>query len=50
MYTVVPLLLPHSSAVFMNLSFLTADFWSLLIAVRAQPAMFRTLHFLFPFD
>lgn len=33
LYSGVPMLLQRSSAIFLNLSFLTADFWSILFAV-----------------
>jgi len=33
LYTLTPILIQHSSAIFLNLSFLTSDFWSILVAV-----------------
>jgi solute carrier family 35, member F1/2 len=46
LYTATPLLLQHSSAVFMNLSFLTSDFWALLIAVFVFGARLHFLYFI----
>jgi solute carrier family 35, member F1/2 len=45
LYTFTPLLLQYSSAVMMNLSFLTADFWSVLMAVALFGARLNALYF-----
>lgn len=46
LYLFTPVLLRHSSALFMNLSFLTADFWSILFAVLLFHARLHALYFL----
>jgi hypothetical protein len=45
LYYFTPLLLLHSSALFMNLSFLTSDFWSILFAVSLFHARLNLLYF-----
>jgi hypothetical protein len=45
LYYFTPLLLVHSSALFMNLSFLTSDFWSILFAVSLFHSRLNFLYF-----
>jgi hypothetical protein len=45
MYVMVPLLLQRSSAVFLNLSLLSSDFWSILAAVLLFGASLHALYF-----
>jgi len=45
MYCAVPYLLMKSSALFMNLSFLTSDFWSILFALLLFDASLNFLYF-----
>ena len=46
LYYLTPLLLQHSSALFLNLSLLTSDFWSILFAVLLFRARLHPLYFL----
>jgi hypothetical protein len=45
LYYLTPILLQRSSALFLNLSFLTSDFWSLLAAVLLFAAQLHPLYF-----
>lgn len=45
LYVTVPVLLQRSTAVVMNLSFLTADFWSVVAAVLLFSAVLHPLYF-----
>lgn len=45
LYLGIPVLLQHSSAIFMNLSFLTSDFWSIFTAIMLFHAHLHALYF-----
>lgn len=45
LYVLTPLLIQRTSAVFLNLSFLTSDFWSIIVALFVFSAHLKPLYF-----